>query len=129
MKSHPNIAVLQKFNPNNFTASADILSDSAVFHYFNPELPDLEGDYIGLAGFQKFFETINRLTNGTFIVNPLSVTPVGDELVVVQTKNSMDIENQHIETDVVVVWRIVDGKIREVWDIPAVFSAEATALD
>jgi predicted SnoaL-like aldol condensation-catalyzing enzyme len=32
------------------------------------------------------------------------------------------LEDQQLETDVVVVWRIVDGRIAEVWDIPSVYS-------
>ena len=63
-----------------------------------------------------------------FKVNPMSITPVGDELVVVHTKNTMTFADQQIETDVVVVWRIVEGLIREVWDIPSVYSAETKML-
>ena len=34
----------------------------------------------------------------------------------------MVLEGEQIETDAVVVWRIVEGKIVEAWDIPAVHS-------
>ncbi len=44
---HPNIAVLQQFNPANISASIGIIAEDAVFHYFNPMLPDMEGDYLG----------------------------------------------------------------------------------
>ena len=59
-------------------------------------------------------------TGGTFKVNPISLFPVGDELVVVHSKNTMVFEDRQIETNAVVVWRIVNGKNTEVWDIPSV---------
>ena len=99
-----------------------------MFHFFNPLLPDVQGDYVGLRGFQDFFEKMAGQTGGTFKVNPMSITPVGDELVVVHTKNTMTFADQQIETDVVVVWRIVEGLIWEVWDIPSVYSAETKTL-
>ncbi len=127
---HPNISVLQKFDPTNITASADALAEDAVFHYFNPLLPDIQGDYVGLKGFQDFFEKIGELTEGTFKVNLISATAIGDELVVVHTNNTMslenqqiDLENKQIDIDVVVVWRIVDGRITEGWDIPSVYTS------
>ena len=121
-KEHPNISVLQKFDPTNIAGSADVLAEDAVFHYFNPLLPDIQGDYVGLKGFQAFFDKIGELTEGTFKVNPISATAIGDELVVVHTNNTMILENQQIDIDVVVVWRIVDGCITEGWDIPSVYT-------
>jgi predicted SnoaL-like aldol condensation-catalyzing enzyme len=50
-------------------------------------------------------------------VEPVSVTAVGDELVVVQARDTLTVEDQQHTLDVVVVWRIVDGLVREVWDI------------
>lgn len=123
-KEHPNISVLQKFDPTNIAGSADVLAEDAVFHFFNPLLPDVQGDYVGLKGFQAFFGKMGELTDGTFKVNPISATAIGDELVVVHTKNTMSLENQQIQTDVVVVWRIVDGCITEVWDIPSVYTSQ-----
>lgn len=123
---HPNVAVLKKVNPSNVAGSADAFAADVVWHYFNPRLPDLQGDYVGLTGLQTFFETMASQTDGTFKVTPISVTPVGDELLVMQTKNTMILEDERIETDVVVVWRIVDGRIAEVWDIPSVYSARTS---
>ena len=119
-KEHPNISVLKRFDPRNIAGSADVFAEDVVFHYFNPKLPEMQGDYVGLEGLQTFFEKIGGRTDGTFKVNPISATAVGDELVVVHTKNTMIFEDQQIEIDVVAVWRIVDGRITEVWDIPSV---------
>ena len=65
-------------------------------------------------------ETMGKLTEGSFKVNPVSIITVGDELVVAHVKDTMVLEGNPIEIDAVVVWRIVDGKIVEPWDIPAV---------
>jgi predicted SnoaL-like aldol condensation-catalyzing enzyme len=123
-KEHPNISVLKRFDPRNIAGSADVFAEDVVFHYFNPKLPEMQGDYVGLEGLQTFFEKIGGRTDGTFKVNPISATAVGDELVVVHTKNTMIFEDQQIEIDVVAVWRIVDGRITEVWDIPSVFTGK-----
>lgn len=123
-KEHPNISVLKRFDPRNIAGSADVLAEDVVFHYFNPKLPAMQGDYVGLEGLQTFFEKIGGRTDGTFKVNPISANAVGDELVVAHTKNTMIFEDQQIEIDVVVVWRIVDGRITEVWDIPSVFTGK-----
>ena len=50
------------------------------------------------------------------------MTPIGDELVVTHTKNRLTLQGRSITTDVVVVRRIVNGRIAEVWDIPSVHS-------
>ncbi|MDH3711172.1 MAG: nuclear transport factor 2 family protein [Cyclobacteriaceae bacterium] len=123
---HPNIAVLQQFNPTNISASAGIIAEDAVFHYYNPMLPDMEGDYLGRQGFMEFFGKIAGETKGTFKVTPLSITPMGNELVVTHVKDNMTLDGEQIEVDAVVVWRIVDGKIKEAWDIPAVYTAEVS---
>ena len=123
-EEHPNISVLKRFDPRNIAGSADVLAEDVVFHYFNPKLPEMQGDYVGLEGLKTFFEKIGGRTDGTFKVNPISATAVGDELVVAHTKNTMIFEDQQIEIDVVVVWRIVDGRITEVWDIPSVFTGK-----
>ena len=50
---------------------------------------------------------------------------VGDELVIVQTCNRLALEafeGDTIETNVIVVWRIVNGKIAEGWDIPSIYN-------
>ncbi len=121
---HPNIAVLQRFNPANISASAGIIAEDAVFHYFNPMLPDMHGDYHGRHGFMEFFEKIAGRTEGTFKVTPLTITPMGDELVVTHVKDTMTLHGELLEIDAVVVWRIVDEKIKEAWDIPAIYTAE-----
>lgn len=118
---HPNIALLEKLDIRNLDACADLIADNFVWHYFNPKLPQLQGDYRGVEGFKGFFAKLGGMTESSLQVTPVSAHAVGDELVVVQTCNRITFENRTIEFDVVVVWRVVDGKIAEAWDIPSVF--------
>ncbi len=128
---HPNIAVLKRFDPASPAGWPEVMAENVVFRFFNPNLPDMQGDYIGLDGVRQFFTTIMEKTKGTFRVNPQSATPVGDELVVVHTINSMtlpdmpgqpDLSGQEVAVDVVVVWRIVNGRVRDAWDIPSAYT-------
>lgn len=125
---HPNITVLKRFNPADVTGSADVLSENVVFHFFNAALPDLQGDYDGPEGLQTFFAKMAKKTDGTFKVNPVSATAIGDELVVVHAKNTMTFPDQQVEIDAVVIWRILDGRIVEAWDIPAVHTAKTRKI-
>jgi ketosteroid isomerase-like protein len=117
MTEHPNITLLKQLDPRNMGASTDLFADNAVLHYFNPNLPELQGDHVGPDGIRAFFEALAELSRGTFRIEPVSVTPVGNELVVVQSRNTLALGEQSVTVDVVVVWRFADGRIAEVWDI------------
>lgn len=121
-REHPNISIFRRLDPSNLAADPALFAPGFVWHFFNPHLPDIEGDYVGLAGLQAFFETLETLTAGTFQVEPVSVTAVGDELIVTHVKDRMRSNGQPIELDAVVVWRIVHGCIAEAWDIPSVYT-------
>ena len=114
---HPALAVLQQLDTSNITSSARLFAEDAVWHYSNPNLPDLNGDYVGPAGISTFFAKLAEKSQGTFQIEPVSATPVGPELVVVQSRNTLTLEAQIITVDIVVVWRVAEGRIREVWDI------------
>lgn len=118
--AHPNLALLKRLDFSDLAGAADLFSEDFVWHFFNPRLPDVQGDYHGVSGLQSFFEKLGAATNGTFKVDPISVTPVGDELVVMHNRNRLTFQGVPVETDVVVVWRIVDGRFSEVWDIPSI---------
>jgi predicted SnoaL-like aldol condensation-catalyzing enzyme len=119
-REHPNIEVLKRLDLTNMAASAEVIAEDFVWHYFNTELPEMQGDYSGIEGFADFFRKMAGTTGGTFKVNLISATPMGDELVVTHVKDTMYLKGQQMEIDAVVVWSIVEGKIKEAWDIPAV---------
>lgn len=117
---HPNMSLLEKLDLQNLDACKSILTDDFVWHYFNPRIPDLEGDYRGVEGLKRFFAKLSERSDGSFRVNVIDGRPAGDELIVTQVRNCMNMDGSSIEFDAVVVWRIVDGKVAEAWDIPAV---------
>lgn len=122
---HPNVLLLERFAkrfPHDLVGVEDLLADNFVWHFFNFRLPDVQGDYVGLQGLQAFFGKLAALTEETFQVEPVSVTPVGEELVVTHVKDRMRWEGNPIELDAVVVWRIVEGRIAEAWDIPSLYT-------
>lgn len=116
-EEHPNVALLKRLDLRNLAASKGLIAADVVWHYSNPNLPDMQGDYVGLDGVRSFFEAIAQKSGGTFQIDPMSVTPVGDELVVVQSRNTLTFGGRSVTVDAVVVWRIVDGRVVEVWDI------------
>ena len=117
---HPNMSVLAKLNLQDIAACRDVFADNFIWHYFNPRLPELEGDHIGIDGIKSFFAKLSEKSNSSFQQKLIDARPAGDELVITQVCNRMDLEGNAIEVDAVVIWRIVGGKIAEVWDIPAV---------
>lgn len=123
-KEHPNINVLKKLDLTNIMTNGEVLAEDFVWHYINPELKELEGDYLGLSGLTDFFNKLAGRTNGSFKVNPISTIPLGDHLVVTLVKDTMLLENRPIEIEAVVVWCIANGKIKEAWDIPVVHTAK-----
>ncbi|MDJ1008363.1 MAG: nuclear transport factor 2 family protein [Paracoccaceae bacterium] len=116
-ETHPAMAVLEELDLSDLAASAHLFAENAVWHYSNPNLPELEGDHVGAGGIGAFFAALAEKSHGTFRIEPVSATPVGPELVVVQSRNTLTLETRFVTVDVVVVWRIVAGRIEEVWDI------------
>lgn len=124
-EEHANLVLLSKLNIRDLDASAALFSDDFVWHYFNPKLPDVEGDYTGVDGLKKFFAIIAGKTGGTFKVEPISAMHFGEELVVVHARDTMEFDDNSIALDVAVIWRIVEGKFAEAWDIPSAFTLAA----
>jgi predicted SnoaL-like aldol condensation-catalyzing enzyme len=122
---HPNMALLMKLDLQNLETCKDLFSSNFTWHYFNLHLPDMEGDYHGVEGLTSFFSKLRNKSDSTFRVNVVDGRPAGDELVVTQVCNCMNLDGRSIEFDAVVVWRIVDNRLAEAWDIPAVNTIRA----
>ncbi len=114
---HPNIQLMKQLDLRDLASAKDLFAEDVVWHYFNPNMPEVQGDYVGLDGIRSFFQTIGGKSRGTFKVEPVSATAVGDELVVVHARDTLTFQGQSITLDVVVVWRFAGGRIAEVWDI------------
>jgi hypothetical protein len=123
VKEHLNISILKRFNPEDPETLAEVLSEDFVWHYINPKLPKLEGDYSGLSGLRSFFQELAGRTGGSFKVNPISIVPLGDQLVITYVRDSMLFDGKQMEIEAVVLWCFIDGKIKEAWDIPVIPTA------
>ena len=95
-------------------------ADDFVFHFFNPQLPDLAGDYHGFEATADLFERLAEVSETGFRNVPHSLTACGDELLVAFATNTLGFAGTMIDVDAVVVWRVFGGQIHEAWDIPAV---------
>ena len=128
-QEHANVALLKQLDQyldnNNIANASNLFSNEFVWHFFNKQLPNVQGDYAGLEGLQAFFEKLAAVTGGTFQVEPVATIPMGDELVVTHVQDTMTLDGQSVKLDAVVVWRIVDGYIAEAWDIPAIHTVYA----
>ena len=98
----------------------DLFAPDFVFHFFNPHLPELNGDYHGLEGARNLFERLRQASDTGFHNEPHSLTPYGDELVVAYVTNTVGFGGTVLDVDAIVVWRVVGGRIQEAWDIPAI---------
>jgi hypothetical protein len=103
-----------------------LFADDFVFHYFNTQLPDLAGDHPGLDGMRSFFEQLQQVSDGTFRVEPVSLTPFGDELVAAHATITLSLAGTNLDLDALLVWRVFDGQVHEAWDIPAVNTVRPT---
>lgn len=126
---HPNIEKLNGIDISDLDGCASLFADDVVWRFFNLRLPHIAGDYVGIEGMKSFFAQMAQATEGTFSVRQVDARPVGNELVVVQTQNTLTLADEKIVTDVVLVWRFVDGKVAEVWDIPSVYANAVTQPD
>jgi len=117
MEEHPNISLLKRLDLRDLAAAKDVIAEDVVWHFFNPNLPDLQGDYVGLDGIRSFFRALGEMSRGSFRTEPVSVNAIGDELVVAHNRNTLNFQSRAIVLDVVVVWRVRGGRIVEVWDI------------
>ncbi len=125
---HPNISLLKNLDLQDLDACKGIFADDFVWHYVNPRIPELDGDYRGVEGLKAFFAKLGNRSGSSFRKNNVEIWPAGDELVVTQVCNSMIFEGRSIEFDAVVVWRIVDNRIAEAWDIPAVNTVRSNEM-
>ena len=49
---------------------------------------------------------------------------MGDELIITHVKETLSLEGKPMEIYAIVVWCIIDGMIKEAWDIPIVHTAK-----
>jgi len=117
------IADLPDRIPQNLEEARDRFAGDFEWYYFNKSLPQINKTYKGFDGLMTFFDDLGALTGGSFRVSLKEIYSLGSEFVVVHACPAMRIDEMALETDAVVVWRIVEGKIAEAWDVPGINSA------
>jgi len=96
-----------------------LLSEDLVWH-FAGNVEGIAPEHRGRdAVFADFWGKLFELTNGTFSVEPVDIWAAGPELVVAHLTVSMTIDDEARSGDNVVVYRVVDGKIVEAFDVPS----------
>lgn len=48
---------------------------------------------------------------------------MGDKIIITHVKDTLSIEGKPIEIDAILVRCIIDGEIKEAWDIPVIHTA------
>jgi ketosteroid isomerase-like protein len=76
MPEHENIVIVRRIGAaiqsGTINAAKDALHRDVVWHYFNPRLPEVAGDYRGASGIERFFALLATKSKGTFSVEPSS---------------------------------------------------------
>lgn len=127
-----NISLFQQLPdivPDRLEEAKEHFCDDFVWHYINSELPQIHGEYKGFDGLKAFFQKLGELTHNTFSVQIQQANAVGDEFVVVHACPSMTMNGESFETDAVVVWRMVNQRFKEAWDIPGLSSLRPQSME
>lgn len=123
--THPHLPVLERFFELIAGTSTDtdgLFAESFVWRYYNDHAPDLAGDYHGAEGVREFMQKLGTMMEGSFHVQEAETPYIGDELAVAVARHATTLGGQRMQLEAVVVFRIVDGRIAEAWDIPATYT-------
>lgn len=124
-----NLEILGEIDLSDLDSCAHLLAENIVWHVFNPASPDMHGDYEGLDGLRAMHEKLVAMSQGTLETHPIGGLTIGDELLFTQTVVTFERGGRLFEYDAATTWRIVDGKVAEVWDIPAVYTVRDVTDD
>lgn len=127
---HPNMGLLERLTnhfPHDLDNLGDVISEDFVMHYYNSQIPELDGDYKGLGGLKNLFQKLGTITRGNFKVIEGQLIHMGNELIVIHATHKMTVDDNSFEVDAVVVWRVVGNRFTEAWDIPAVNTTRQVA--
>lgn len=117
MNEDDNVEIVRRGLEN--PADASVFSDDLVWH-FTGQLPGLRSEYRGRDAFlSEFLGKTMEITGGTFAIEPLDVRAAGPELVVAHLRITMTVDGLARSGDDVVVYRVIDGKVAEAYDVPS----------
>jgi uncharacterized protein len=117
MREHQNLALVRRvgtaIQTRNIRDAAAALAENVAWDYFNPRLPELAGDHVGLRGISAFFDKLARDTACTFTVESVSASEIRDELVVTQARIKLTLQGRAIVTDAVACGAYAAGGLRK----------------
>jgi ketosteroid isomerase-like protein len=67
------VTLLETLNLRDLASANELFSPNVVWHYVNPNLPDMEGAYEGLEGIRDFFGRLGEKSAGTFWTCPVLI--------------------------------------------------------
>ena len=94
---------------------AELLADDVVWHV--PGTSPISGDHVGKASVIAYFERRRELADHTFVMHPKGLLEDGDALVQLVDGEAM-IGGERRTWSTAGVYRVADGRIREVWLVP-----------
>ena len=104
--------------------------DRELRFHFMRAIPAITGTHERLRGWISGMITpLLTVTNGTFSPRPCWLRPAGDEMVLGHFDVRFEFDGRQHEVDAVLVFRVAEGRIAEVWDIAAPDNALAAELD
>ena len=113
---------LSKIDISNLDGCKECFSPDLIWHYENVELPEQRGEVHGVEGLNLFFQRVLNTQNYSLNVEVIHAHPVGDELLLMHTRNRTTWCRREVEFDVALIWRFEGNRVVEVWDVPAVTS-------
>ena len=103
--------------------------DRELRFHFMRAVPAITGTHERLRGWINGMITpLLAVTNGTFSPRPRWLRSAGDELVLGHFDVSFEFDGRRHEIDAVLVFRVAEGRIAEVWDIATPDTALAAEL-
>ena len=97
----------------------DVYADSIVWHFecpFPEYIARFDGKDQVLTEWPKM---LDEMMGGTFSKRVAGIWPVGDDMVVAHIEIEMTVDGVHREGSGVMVYRVADGAVTEVFDIPS----------
>lgn len=117
MSEDANVEIVRRAIEN--PAEPGVFTEDVVWH-FTGRVPGLASDYRGREAFlSDFLGRLMELTGGSFAVEALDVRAAGAELVVAHLRISMTVDGVTRAGHDVVVYRVIEGKVAEAFDIPS----------
>lgn len=93
------------------------LADDYVCH--TPGQNPTAGHFVGPDGMRRHGQQMRDLTSGTFKAAPRATILVDDDFALVPTRvRASRPDGRQLDMDAFGVWRFVDGKIAEHWEMP-----------